>query len=399
MPYNFLTNSGTIVPDESTVLAEVQQEYRDIFGANLDVSETSPQGKLIASEVASRIGAAQNNANVANQLNPNLAEGVFFDAIWALLGGSRIAASRSVFSTPPPLTGVAGTLIPAGAIAQTPAGDRFLSISAVTLDGSGNGSVGFQSEETGAIAAGVGALTSIVTSVIGWETINNTVAATPGTVRESGAPARQRRRDTIGLNGRTGGEAIVAALRDPSVGVTSLQYRQNVFSTTQVIDTITMVRNSIYVCVDGGTDEAVGRALLSKSAGQAFNGPQSVTVTDPESGPQEYIVNFDRTAGEAILIRITVNAPTSVTVPIATIRQSVLDYANGIIGDDGGFITGRDVLPFEIGAAINLESPLISIRNVEISNKASVFFSSGVYSVPINEKATILESDITVTLL
>lgn len=397
MSYSYLINSGTIVPDESTVLADVQQEYRDVFGADLDVSETSPQGKLIAAEVKSRIGAAQNNANVANQINPNLAEGVFFDAIWELLGGQRIAESSSTFDTLPDLTGVAGTIIPAGSKAKTSSGDVFISIAEVTLDVSGLGSVNFVSEETGEIAAPIGSLTSIVTSVIGWETINNTVAATLGRTQESGAKARQRRRDTVGLNARTGPEAIIAALRNVE-NLQSLQFRQNIFPTTQVIDTISMVRNSIYVCVDGGSDSDVATALLSKSAGQAFNGPETVIVTE-ESSQQPYTINFERTTGDAVLIRVTANVPTSVNDPINTIRQAVLDYANGIIGDNGGFITGQDVSPFEIGSAINEQSPLIFIRNVEISDKAVVSYSSVVYPVAINIKATILSADITVTLI
>lgn len=395
--YNYLTNSGTIVPDESTVLAEVQQEYRDVFGADLDVSETTPQGKFIASEVKSRIGVAQNNANIANQLNPNLSEGTFFDAAWALLGGQRISESSSTFDTLPDLTGVAGTIIPAGSKAKTTSGDVFLSIAEVTLDVSGLGSVNFVSEETGEIAAPVGTLTSIVTSVIGWETINNTVAATLGRTEESGAPARQRRRDTVGANARTGPEAIIAALRNVE-NLKSLQFRQNIFSTTQVIDTINMVRNSIYVCVDGGSDNDVATALLSKSAGQAFNGPESVIVTEASS-QQDYTVNFERTTGDAVLIRVTANVPTSVNDPINTVRNAVLDYANGIIGDNGGFITGQDASPFEIAAAINAESPLIFLRNVEISNKAVVSYSSAVYPVAINIKATILSADIEVVLL
>lgn len=397
MSYNYITTTGVIVPDESQILSDVQQEYIGVFGADLDVSETSPQGKLIAQEVKSRIAIAQNNANMANQLNPNLTEGNFLDAIWAHLGGARIGESNSTFSVPPDLTGVAGTLIPAGSKAETTSGDTFVSIAAVTLDVSGNGFVGFISEETGEIAAPVGTLINIISDVIGWETINNTAAATIGTLKESGTKARQRRRDTVGLNARTGGEAITSALR--AAGVNSLQYRQNIFSTTQTIDTIVMVRNSIYVCVDGGTEEDIGRALLSKSSGQAFNGAESVMVTDPESGPQVYTINFDRTATDPILIRVTAKVPTSVTDPITTVRNAVLDYANGLIGDNGGFITGQEVAPFEIGAAINSKSPLVFLTYVEVSNKAVVSYSPASYPVAINEKATILESDISVTLL
>ena len=398
MAYNYLTTTGVIVPDESAVLSDVQQEYRDVFGANLDVSETSPQGKLIAAEVKSRIGAAQNNAAVANQINPNVSEGTFFDALWALLGGARNPETKSTFTAPPTLTGAAGTLIPAGALAETPAGDRFVSLSAVTLDSSGSGTVGFQSVAGGPIPAAVGQLSNIVTSVIGWETITNTVAATPGQLREGGALARKRRRDTVGANAATGPAAIIAELRGVP-GVNSVSFRQNVFDTTQIIDTITLVPNSIWTCVDGGTDDAVGLALLRKHGGANFNGAVSVSVTEPAS-QQTYPVKFDRGTNNDILIRVTANVPTSVTDPTGTIRQLVLDYAAGTIGDGGGFILDADVAPFEIGAAINQQNPLIFIRNIEIALKeATPTYSAAVYPIAINQKAAILETDITVTII
>ena len=59
MAYQYRSSDGLVVPDESSILSDVQQEYRDIFGSDLDVSETSPQGKLIAAETAARTGISQ----------------------------------------------------------------------------------------------------------------------------------------------------------------------------------------------------------------------------------------------------------------------------------------------------------------------------------------------------
>ena len=163
MPYQFNNNTGVIVPDESGTLNNVRQEFRDVFGAGLDVSEESPQGKLITAEVIARTGVAANNAAIANQINPNLAEGVFLDALWALLGGQRQAATRSSFSQMVDVSGVPGTVIPAGSIASTSAGDQFQTTGVATLDDTGSAQVGFVSVEFGPIPCPLGALSNIET--------------------------------------------------------------------------------------------------------------------------------------------------------------------------------------------------------------------------------------------
>ena len=80
--------------------------------------------------------------------------------------GGRKEATRSTFSIAIDLTGVPGTVIPEGSIALN--GEyEFESISDVTLDGSGIGSVHFQSVELGPIPAGIGDLN---TTDRDWET-------------------------------------------------------------------------------------------------------------------------------------------------------------------------------------------------------------------------------------
>ena len=398
MAYNYIDSTGVIIADESNALSEVQQEYRDVFGADLDVTETSPQGKLIAAETRARSGTAQNNASVANQINPNESEGVFLDALWALLGGGRRSAQRSTFDTPPTVTGVSGTVIPAGSVASTAAGDRFITVGAVTIPPSGTTQIGFVSESFGVVPAAINALNTIVTPVLGWETVNNTAAAEPGAEVESDQAARLRRRQTIGLNARTGPAAVIAAVSNVD-GFLSLSFRQNIFPTTQVIDGITIPPHSIYVCVDGGTDADIGQALLQKVAGAGFTGAVEVSVVEPASG-QTYLTRFDRPDIVDVQIRLTARVPSSVVDPVATIRQSILDYSNGLIGDDDGFVVDADVAPFEIGAAVNMQNPQIFISNVEVADKSDTpSYSTDVLPIATNAKAVVIESDIDVVIV
>ena len=82
--YQYIDTTGVIVPDTATIQSEVEGEYKAVFGQDLVVTPNTPQGVLITAEVAARSNVVRNNAALANQINPNLAGGVFLDAIWAV---------------------------------------------------------------------------------------------------------------------------------------------------------------------------------------------------------------------------------------------------------------------------------------------------------------------------
>ena len=89
MPYDFIDETGVIIPDTSNTKTEVQDEYKAIFGADLVIDDESPEGLIINAEVEQRDSLAKNNADLANQINPELAEGVFLDAILSLTNSTR----------------------------------------------------------------------------------------------------------------------------------------------------------------------------------------------------------------------------------------------------------------------------------------------------------------------
>lgn len=95
--YQFITSQGVIIPDTSTLRDDVESEFKSVFGQDLDVSPETPQGALITMEVENRDAIVRNNAELANQINPDLAGGIFLDAIWALMGGQRFDATHSFY--------------------------------------------------------------------------------------------------------------------------------------------------------------------------------------------------------------------------------------------------------------------------------------------------------------
>lgn len=368
--YDYINLSGTIVADTSTTKTEVQGEYIITFGDGIDLSDESPEGALIASETIARNGVAVNNALLANQINPNYSGGVYLDAVWALTAGvtgGRQFATFSTFSSPVPLTGVPGTLIPSGAIGIVSAtGDEFASVADVTLDGSGLASVNFQAVLAGPRAVAIGELDTLaIGAVLGWETISNTVAATQGRNDESDEASRFRRKDTLAEQSISVAKAVTSAISGLD-GVRSLTYRENYTDTDDTIDGIFLLKNSIYVCVDGGLDADIFNSLLdNKTPGSNWNGSETDNVVDPTSG-QTYLIKFDRPTSIDTWIRVTI-APTTVSNPEDVVNASVLAYANGLIDGERGLVIDADVSPFEVGSAVNNQTPEIFVRKVETS--------------------------------
>ncbi|MEY0215945.1 baseplate J/gp47 family protein [Providencia rettgeri] len=392
--YQFITSQGVIIPDTSKLREVVENEFKGVFGEDLDVNPETPQGALITMEVENRDAIARNNAELANQINPDEAGGIFLDAIWALMGGQRFDATHS-FLTQVKFSGVAGTIIPKGSQATTRSGDIFETTKVLILGKEGTATGDMRSLETGPIECGVGQLDKVASSVLGWETVNNPTSATLGRNAESDLQAKRRRKQTLAKNTVSVGEAITSALYETE-GVRSLAYRENYTDQPMIFDEITLVPHSIYVCVEGGDKEAIARSLLrTKTLGAAFNGSEEVEVLETISG-QIYPVKFDRAKEIVLFCRVTVK---KATVDAQTIIPAAVEsWANGDIDGEGGLVVGRDVSPFEISAGINAVEPRLFITRVELSTDGKAW-SSDNYAIKLNEVARINRSAVQVVFV
>ncbi|SUW63488.1 Uncharacterized homolog of phage Mu protein gp47 [Buttiauxella agrestis] len=396
--YNYLSPQGLIVPDTSQILTDTENEWKSAFGDDLDVTPDTPQGMIIASDVAVRSEMAANNAAVANQINPNYSGGVFLDDIWALTGGKRREAAYTLVDGVL-LTGIPGVVIPSGS-RRSSNGNLFELLSTVTLSNTGSGTGIFQALESGPVPCPAHSLTAPVSGYtsVGWETSDNPVAGTLGAEEQSDLSARKERTQTLAIQGRSISEAVFSNVRAVN-GVKSLSFRENVEATTKTIDKISLIGHSVWACVDGGEDSIVAEALYrSKTGGTNWNGAVEVTITDRWSG-QSSKVKFDRPTAKPVMVKFTVVAKGIGTGdPASLIKDTIIKYASGQLENgEEGFVLGVDVSPFELSAAANTASPQIFIKSVEISLKAvAPTWSKDDIEIGLNEKATIQVDDILV---
>lgn len=393
--YNYVTSAGVIVPDTSTLREQVESEWKSTFGADLPVTPETPQGVIITAEVEARDGMVRNNAEVANQINPDISGGIWLDALWSLTRGSRRAATRSRLSGVV-FRGVPGTIIPAGSFASVQGtGSRFRTIANIIIDASGGAASSMEAVDPGPIAAPVNGLTEVASSVLGWETVSNPSPAVLGTNRESDISSRRRRRQTLGLQSVGMPESIISRLYDVD-GVRSLSFRENIKDTSIVIDGITLLPHSIYACVEGGSDLDVATALFqSKAVGPNYNGAITVPVTEPSSG-QVYEVKFSRAVQRVFRARITVKKS---TLDVQTIIPNAIElYVNGELEGDSGLTVNQDLSSFELAGAVNQVEPRIFVLRAETSEDG-ITWSSNDVPILLNQIAVLPKSAIQVVVV
>lgn len=403
MPYNYLTSTGVIVADTSTVKSEVQGEYVDAFGPSLLLADDTPQGRLIDIETTGRDGIMRLAAEVANQINPNINSGIFLQSVCAL---HAITASASTYTVIPGvvLAGTVGTIIPSNSRIADANGNFYATISQVTIGGGGTVSVDAQALVAGPLNPAINTVQTIIDGVLGWATVNNPLpVVVPGTESETDDQLRAARNAKLSLLGLGTVEAISANTLNVN-NVRSVSIRENTDPTGATIDGVAMTPNSTWVCVQGGIDTEIAAALLrSKQTGSPWttgtaNGtPVLTSIVDPISG-QPYPIIFTRPDSIPIAARVTVSAGSTVDAAVA-VPNAVLNYANGNVAGERGFICGADISPFEMASAINVQYPELFIRKVELATVASgPAFAVAEVPIELWQVATITSGNIIVVV-
>lgn len=374
-------NKGLLVADTTSILADVQAEYKQAFGSNLDLKSSTPQGILISAETAARASVMRNNADVANQINPNIATKVFLDSICALMDIRRNRDLPTTF-TNIEISGDPGTFIPALSRCRTQNGDVVLLSSDVTIPNGRTINVSFTSQAPGQISLGtIDVPWTIIDGTIGWGSATPRAAssANAGTVQMSDIQLRMFRRDTLANQGRQTVRAIKARVMDV-FGVKSMSIREN---DTGVVGNVGGViftkKNAVWVCVDGGSDLDVANAMLAGKSGgipwdvgTAAGTPVSVNVVETASS-QTYTVMFTRPIESAIFARLTVIQKYTIASPQQACQDAILAWAAGKQDSEAGLVTGASVSSFELAGAVNVGVPGMYVRSVEVSRDGTTW--------------------------
>lgn len=393
------TAAGVVVPSETDILAGVQADMNAAFGGGLNPALETPQGQLASSQTAV-IGDKNNEVvTIVNQVDPQYSDGRFQDAIGRIYFLTRKPATPTAVTAT--LNGLAGTVVPAGTLAQDTSGNTYACTGDATIGAGGVVDAEFQNIETGPIPCAAGTLTQVYQAIPGWDAITNAADGTLGSDVESRADFEYRRRNSVALNGKGTPQAIYAevfALAD----VLDVYVKDNPSGTTVNTGATNypLAPHSIYVAAVGGTDDDVAAAIWrKKDTGCDYNGNTTVTVVDDAgySYPQpSYTVKFERPAALPIKFAVTLVDDASLPSNIVELVQAaIIARFNGADGTTRERIGALILASRYYGAVVAVASN-VSLVSILIGTATPTLSQ---VAVGIDQKPTLSASDISVTLV
>lgn len=400
VPSVTLSDTGVAVPDEIDILNGRLTDLDTAMGGGMSKSLTTPQGQIAMSDTAIIGDKNDNLAWLVNQINPDYASGRMQDAIGQIYFIDRIAAVGTTVTAT--CTGLVGTLIPAGSIAEDSSGYLYYSLSDAVIPSSGSVNVVFQNQAAGPVPCPIGALNTIYRAIQGWSGITNSTAGVLGNDVESRANFEWRRKQSVAGNSNNQLGSIYAnVLAVP--GVTDAYVTQNnTGATVQKGHTsVSLLPHSLYVCAYGGTAASIARAIWQKlPPGPSMNGNTTYTVVDDENYVQpypEYEIKWQTPSAVSVYFKVELANNNALPGNIATLVQNAI--IRSFNGEDGGTRAriGSTIYAGRYYAGVQaIDSENADIFSITISRDGTTYQTSA--SFGIDEVPTLDASNILVTL-
>lgn len=251
--------------------------------------------------------------------------------------------------------------------------------------------VTMQALNTGPIVCPVDSLTEIVTAVSGLSSVENKLAGTAGTDRESDSDLRTRRTRSLALPGSSTLEGLRAKLLEDVDSVTDVAIYENATDGT----VSGRPPHSFECLVLGGDQDEIAQAIWdNKPAGIATHGSVTRTVTDGQG--DSHSVKFSRPTEVRVYVDIVMTYNTEETFPadgLTAAKQAAYEYGQTLdVGDD--------VLLHKISAAVAGIAGIatISVTLTDSTPPGGTPYTAANISIDADEIATIALSDISASI-
>lgn len=334
----FDPDSGVVVPTTQEVRDDLAAGFQEAFRTNdsdpdLNVDPSSPMGQVVDLATAEVEAKNAELAYLANMFNPRTASGNWLDALAALYGLTRKVSEPTVVVCT--CTGLAGTIIPYGAIVQDTSGNKYRHRIAggVQIGSSGTIDTEFSSVDHGAIEVSAGAITQIVTVVAGWDSVSNAAPGVIGRDLEPDGELLNRMVQSYAINANGTVANIQANLAELD-GVLDVVVLENYTNQEQIQYSVTLDPHSIAVCIVGGEDEDIARTIFQrKSGGCGTTGDTQIEFVDTEHFNARYVYQIIRPSTQAFKVQITffeedMNADQKAAVQQAVVSDFLGELSN-----------------------------------------------------------------------
>ena len=410
------TTEGVVLPTDADILTGVTADWNNAFGVTLNPQLSSPQGQLQSSETAIISDKNSDIAYIANQVDPQFAEGRFQDAIGRIYFMTRLSAAPTVLSAV--LGGQIGAYIPQGTLAVDGAQNVYQLGGGVTIGPNGTVTGAFYNLAYGPISySGTGSL-QIYQVTPGLDTLTGVTQLVLGRDVESSQEFELRRQNTVASNSQGTLDAIYSAVFSVS-GVLNVFVLDNPTGGTVNYGSTNypLAPHSLYVAVIGGSAAAVASAIWTpKNDGASYsawpNPPGGPTVPglgtvvtevvyDTRYGaPQPaYNVSWITPSAAPVYFALTFNDPSgSLSGYLTAIKAAIVAQFNGNSGSSpegiASLIAASSYYAAVLGAILGSGMTLVSMF-VGLSSSPTGYEAQ----VGIDQVASISDANITAVAL
>lgn len=294
----FIDATGYHFADYPTTLAWLTTQYQNIYGADIYLGADSEDGQIVAIQAKAMYDTGILGASIYNSFSPVTAQGLGLSRLVKINGLSRQVPSNSTADLT--IVGQSGTVL-TNAVATDSLNQKW-NIPTTTIPGGGSVVATAVADQPGAIAAVANSITTIFTPTLGWQSVNNVAAATPGAPVETDSALRIRQAQSTAdpsltvIDGTTGAIANLP-------GVTKVRTYEN---DTETTDANGIPSHEISSCVLGGDATSIANEIaLHKTPGAGTFGNTSENVFDAHGMP--LVINFNRPTGADIQVSITIS--------------------------------------------------------------------------------------------
>jgi len=373
-----LTAQGFKRKSYEEFLAEMQEQARQEFGANVNLSDRSKLGKLIKLWAYARAEENEKAEAVYNAGFIDTAEGVSLDREVAKIGIRRRQERKAEGQLS--ITVDPGTTVPAGFMAETLGGIVFKTVSPVT-DSDNNGVVVADIEAVEAGARGnvpANTITKITTPAAGVLSVSNATPTTGGQDAETDEQLRKRALQQGAKDGLPTGDGIRATiLKDvPEVRAAIVVENEG-----DVPDADGRPPHSVEAIVLGGQPPDIAKAILrAKAAGIRAYGSTVVVVQDASGNNQTIGFSY----AQQVDVWVKVDIRTNSLYPAngaALIQQEIVEYIGGQDASGNfhdGLGMGEDVIQAHLVALSKLTAPGVVDATVTISTDGTNYAAANV---------------------
>jgi len=382
--------NGLTIQTYAEIFAQIEADYKAIYGPDIDTAPNSPDGQRIGIEAKARLDLQTFALDLYNQFDPDFSAGEMLDKIIKLSGLARGVATRSQVDVD--VVTDRGLTLPTGYTVRDTNGQEWVTDSPVVIAAAGTTAVTLFAKDFGAIAAAPGTITEPADVVLGVTSVTNPLAAVAGRDEETDPELRLRRNRSL-VSPKTSSRAGMFTALGNLEAVTDLVVYENDTDTT---DALGIPAHTLWCIVEGGdVADIVSTIIKNKTGGTGLKGSTSGTYIEAVVKPDgsTYTVThteyFDRPTSTRLYARLSVQGIGGAT-PDTTAIENALAARN--------FAIAQQVSASELYATVYSVASDFVATLLEISTDGATW-TDGSLSPAADAKFALAPADVTVTVI